>query len=1181
MQIKNTFKKDLFRPINGVIKVGDDSIESVWQELDEYVVTGELGKHFLKFFGNYLEALDNARSSDAPNRIGVWVSGFFGSGKSHFIKIISHLLQNNPVTNSQTGETCRPIDFFENKIADKLFLSDIKRAVNSPTDVLLFNIDSKAGNNDGRDAILRVFMRVLNELQGFSPEHPHLADIELQLEREGKYNVFQAAFENALGKSWKAERHAYRFRRKETVAALTEATGMTTDAAEKLLDETRTDYNLTVESFARRVKDYLDRKGKDQRIIFVADEVGQFIGTDTHLMLNLQTIVENLGTICEGRAWVVVTSQEDMDSVLGNVVGAKSNDFSKIQGRFPTRLSLSSSNTDEVIQARLLEKTEAAEIELDKVFAEKGDVLRNQLSFTGGATLKNFKSAEDFTRNYPFAPYHYQLVQAVFESIRKAGATGLHLARGERSMLDAFQMGAKSIAENEIGKLVPFYAFYPSVESFLDTSVAKTINQAAENEDLEPFDNQILRLLFLIRYVDIIKPKVENLVSLCITEVDDDRIALKQMIEASLTRLEKQTLISRNGDLFYFLTNEERDIGREIKSVDISFDETTRQLAKILFDDLLFDAPKFRYPVNKKDFSFNRIYDGKSFQGSLEHNLNLEIITPLNDDYESFTAQKGILSSDNRVLLKLADNKTLGSELRAFLQTQRYIQQKSDAAAPENTQRILRDKSNENQQRSQRITEILRQLLAEADVYAAGQLLSAEKRVSISDAQHYLVKNLFTKLDYLNAPADNPLTEIQAVLLADDVGQQTLNLDGGQPNANALEEIRNYVNLRTSNNLRITLEEITQHYERQPYGWRDQDTALLVAKLFAAGEITAKIEGASVEPHSAIESFTKPGRWKLVQILKRKLTGATDLAAARKLAHEVFNHLSPETKEDTLAEFVRGLINQRRENLRRWRDIAETGEYPGFNQIKNLLELTNHQANIADTFEFFRAFLEKREDWLDAGEDYAKFSDFYTNQIEIWRRLRGKLNGSYKDNRAQLNNHDEAGRALVRLEQILNAAEPYAMIREIESLIGAVDAVNLQILTERRTNAAQSIEARIAQIKSELDAIKADGDTRNRILTPFQHSKNVIAAEESVQRIAYQEGEHAEDLFQTALEAIEAKRPKTDDKTVSPRPTRTLKPAQFNTKTYLESAADVDEYLDKLRSEMEKLLAENARIRIQ
>src|SRR5690606_2310299 len=121
-------------------------------------------------------------------------------------------------------------------------------------------------------------------------------------------------------------------------------------------------FSLTVENFCKWVKEYLDRQGPDHRIIFMVDEVGQFVGADTHLMLNLQTITENLGRTCNGRAWLVVTSQADVDAVLGDLRSTKSHDFSKIQGRFPIRLSLSSANVDEVIQERLLAKKDDGSI---------------------------------------------------------------------------------------------------------------------------------------------------------------------------------------------------------------------------------------------------------------------------------------------------------------------------------------------------------------------------------------------------------------------------------------------------------------------------------------------------------------------------------------------------------------------------------------------------------------------------------------------------------------------------------------------------------------------------------------------------------------------------------------------------------------------------------------------------
>src|SRR5690606_4995458 len=182
------------------------------------------------------------------------------------------------------------------------------------------------------------------------------------------------------------------------------------------------------------------------------------------------------------------------DKAIGHLDKIQGQDFSKIQGRFATRIQLSSTNTSEVIQKRLLEKTPEARAELEKVFAQKGDILRNQLTFddTTTATLKRYEDAESFVINYPFVPYHYELVQKVFEAIRTKGATGKHLAMGERSLLDAFQHAAKQIKDKNLDVLVPFYSFYSPIESFLEPAVKRTIEQAVNNSALTEFDGKVL-----------------------------------------------------------------------------------------------------------------------------------------------------------------------------------------------------------------------------------------------------------------------------------------------------------------------------------------------------------------------------------------------------------------------------------------------------------------------------------------------------------------------------------------------------------------------------------------------------------------------------------------------------------------------------------------------------------------
>ena len=179
MKIQEMFYKKIDRDIKGVIKVGQADEENVFQELDEYVVTSELSKYMSRFFDAYQRSV-----LGRTDKMGVWISGFFGSGKSHFLKILSYLLANK-----QVG-TKRAIDFFaeDKKIVDQMVLADMKLAADTSTDVVLFNIDSKSDSNSkqNKDAIVNVFLKVFNEMQGFCGAMPFLADLEKRLTEEGK-----------------------------------------------------------------------------------------------------------------------------------------------------------------------------------------------------------------------------------------------------------------------------------------------------------------------------------------------------------------------------------------------------------------------------------------------------------------------------------------------------------------------------------------------------------------------------------------------------------------------------------------------------------------------------------------------------------------------------------------------------------------------------------------------------------------------------------------------------------------------------------------------------------------------------------------------------------------------------------------------------------------------------------
>jgi hypothetical protein len=1185
MLIKDLFVKPIDRPINGVIKADQRDAESIWQELDEYVVTKQLTEYFRKFFDAYLAAADNPNDPVLAARMGVWVSGFFGSGKSHFIKILSYLLENLEAHNALTGESRRAAAFFdERKLKDAMLLADVQRATRGSADVMLFNIDAKADSKSDRDVILQVFLRVFNEKLGYSGDAPHIAEMERHLVSKGAFELFQQAFEQRSGSTWFKERDSFDFLRDEIVAALSEALKMSPESAGSWFDNARDTYKINIESFAKLLREHLDTQPAGHRVIFLVDEVGQFIGANTQLMLTLQTITEQLGTLCQGRAWVIVTSQEDIDAALGDANKAKSQDFSKIQGRFHTRLSLASSNTDEVIGERLLAKTEDAHRALRTVFERQSDIINNQLSFVGtSVNLRGYRDAAEFVAIYPFAPYQFTLLQKVFESIRRVGATGQHLSRGERSLLDAFQSATRRNADKGLDALVPLFDFYPSIESFLDTSVKRAIDQAADNTALQlPQDLQLLKALFLIRYVaEVLKPTLDNLATLCLEQIDADKLALKRGLQASLERLEAQKLVSRNGDQWFFLTNEERDVAREIGHIGVAVAEKNRLLADIVFEEILKGQTKVRHKDTKGDYECNRLLDGAPYKQA-HHPLTLELLSPLGDDYEAFSESRCILRSaegSGRALIRLDEGDRLDVELTLYMQIEKFVDSPKASTATPSLKKIMSERKDENRERRNRLVGQISALMTGGDFYAKGQKISskaASPSALLDELVNYLITNTFLKLALLKVRQADPQAEIRAVLSADDLAQRTLALGGEEGNPLALADVRDYLNL-TARDKRVLLSDVVERYSAMPYGWKpDGEIVLIVARLFMVGDIKLTLEGTDLDPKSAVDALTKPARFRQVSLLKRKQADASSLKRARDLYKELFSGLAREDEDGLVADWREKLTGWSQQ-LRSYAPLAAQKHHPGTSTLDTLQARIQQQQALRDAFEYVEALNRTQDDWLYAGEDMGDLSAFYDQQLPTWRKLLEALH-LFEANREALIKDARAGAALKELDALRANPAPYTQIHRIEPLMASVQAVNDTLAAEKRATALQSIDTKIADVQQALDQTSAGPELSQRVLQPLQTLKTQVAGLSSIPQILYLQDHQGGERLDKAMAAISAAALSIQ---AAPKPSQTVHAAQLSPKTYLEDVAEVENYLDALRTKLLSVIQAGQRVRVQ
>ena len=1200
MKIRDLFKKKIDRPINGVIKADQRDAESIWQELDEYVVTKQLTEYFRRFFDAWLAAADNPDDPTISARMGVWVSGFFGSGKSHFIKILSYLLENIEAISPTTGDAKKAVSFFdEHKIKDPMLLADIQRAVQGSADVILFNIDAKADAKTDRDAILQVFLRVFNEKLGYTGDSPHVAEMERYLTSKGAYQAFKSAFLASNGHAWETERDAVDFLRDDVVKALSVALGMSEESAAAWFDNARENYRINIEGFAKLIQDYLQTKSKGHRIIFLVDEVGQFIGDNTHLMLSLQTITEQLGTLTQGKAWVIVTSQEDIDAALGEANKAKSQDFSKIQGRFHTRLSLASSNTDEVIGERLLAKTEDAHIALRDLFAQKGDIINNQLAFVGNSvSLHGYRDPAEFVAYYPYSPYQFQLLQKIFESIRRVGATGKHLSRGERSLLDAFQTATIRNADKPDTALIPLYDFYPSIESFIDTVAKRSIDEAPNNPSLVEFDVLLLKALFLIRYIpDIVKPNIDNLATLCVNEIDADKLALKRTIQESLARLERERLVSRNGDLWFFLTNEERDVAREIGHVEIAASEKTRCLSDLVFDDIFGGSNKVRHRETKADYEFNRLLDGVAWKNATQP-LTLEVLTPLNDDYEALNDARCIMrcaDGSSRALIKMEEGSRLYEELTLYLQIEKYILSPKASSATPSLKRILADRKEENRERYTRMREQLSQLLLEGNFYALGQKVTvkaANPGSLLDELVNYLITNTYNKLGYLKHRCADPLAEIKAVLAADDLAQKSLVLGGEEGNPQALAEIRQYLALKATTE-RVLLSDMVDRFSGIPWGWKPEtEVVLLLARLFMAGEIKLSFEGRDLDPKAAFEPLSKSVRYKQVAILKRKTTDAAILKKANDLYRELFNGL-PRTDEDGLVADTRQELTVWQNDLKNYQHTASTKFYPGKPIIDQALSEIAQQLAVRDPYEFINTFVQNRDAWQDLADDIANIVGFYGQQLPIWQRMLESLE-RFNANRDQLAKDHKAANTLKALESIRDNPAPYGQISQIDALVAVLETINEALAQAHREQAILTIDGKIREINQKLHDVQAEPALRNQALLALQDLKAKTATLVSIPLIEFQRVQAGE-LMDAAIALIEAEQHKAPlgvaqpghvgtsltTGSLAPRPTAVIRASELSPKSYLESETEVESYITTLKETLLKAVRSGQRARIQ
>ena len=1156
MELNGIFLNPVSRPIEGVIKADDES--SLHLELSEYVLTNEVAKRLDHFLDAY---------TDYQGANGVWTSGFFGSGKSHLLKMLALLLENRVIDGSSA------LDLFLPKIHadDALLRAKLQQAVAIPAKSILFNIDQKADiiAKSQVDALLSVFVKVFNEMCGYYGKQGYIAQFERDLDSRGQFQPFKDAFQAIAHKPWERGREQALLEAGNIAKAYTRITGEDPAHAQGILDKYRAHYSVSIEDFANQIKAWLDKQPSNFRLNFFVDEVGQYIADNLKLMTNLQTVAESLATKCQGRAWIIVTAQEDMNSVLGDLSRQQSNDFTKIQARFASRLKLTSADVAEVIQKRLLAKNAIGAELLQTTYARQVNNFKTLFDFTDGSQhYSNFRDEAHFTDCYPFVPYQFPLFQSAIRGLSlHNGFEGKANSVGERSMLGVFREVAMAIDREPVGQLATFDSLFEGIRGVLKSGIQSAINNA-ERHLGDPYAVRLLKALFLVKYVKEFKATPRNLGVLMLERFGEDVPVQRQRLAAALNLLEQQTYIQRHGDLYEYLTDEEKDIEEEIKNTEVESADVLKELEALLFDGVIKQR-KIRYG-NGQDYAYTRKLDDKAL--SREQELAIHLITPLGDNHEDLVVQRMQSMGRDELRVILPADARFMQDLTLHKRTEKYIRQNSNTQQ-EAVKRILDAKGFQNTERLAELQERAKVLLGHARLIVnAGDLEvgGEDGQARILKGFHHLIETTYPNLrmlrdvPYNEADIGKYLRQGQDGLLGNDVTRLT----------EAELELLAFIQGNARGGVRTTVKSLLERFERKNYGWYYAAILCNLALLRARGKIEIR-QDSNLLAGDPLERALRNTAAHASLILEPQIEFTpAQVRALKDFFADFFNRPATSNEARALARETRDAIKDLELELVALR--GKQAQYPFLAALDGVLATLKELG--ARNTAWFLTDLARAEDALLATKEgiIDPLRRFMTSPQQVIFDQARHLVAEEEDNFPYV----EAN-AVAAIKALLTDATPWRGNR-LQQAKPQVEALR-QAIANRLAREKASALSRLAELEERLkgaeDFPALGAEQAAELTAPFAQARQALQCHKRIALIRDQLRAFEDQRYPALLMALERLAhpiPPPDYPSPQPRPEEgrvaepKLIPARDIKVAYprpwLATQAELDNYLDKLRA---------------
>lgn len=855
--IKTLFANDIHRRIEEVIKVDQTDEEIIRDEINEYVVTDAIRSHFTQILEAYRETPNKPHEG-----IAIWVSGFFGSGKSSFAKMLGLSVANRTVAGESAAER------FAHRAGDKK-LQVLLKTINEqiPTHVVIFDVSTDRGIRSGNQTLTEIMYGLFLQSLGYAKDLD-LSELEIGLEEKGQLARFEEEYKRLFKKDWATEKGKVAFALSEASRVLHSLDPDTYPMADSWVKAVKNKADITPGKLAERVGELMKRRKPGYSLMFVVDEVGQFVARDVQKMLDLQAIVQQLGVKGRGKHWVVVTSQEKLGELVSGL-DDKRIELARLMDRFPLQVHLEPSDITEVTSRRVLSKNAAAQTALGKLFDEHRGRLTEHTRLTADIKLPEL-SREAFIDLYPLLPYQIDLIIQIVSGLRTQGGASKHVGGANRTIIKLAQQllinPAVNLADRPVGDLVRLDQVYDLVEGNIGSEVRAKI--AAIPKLVEhPLAQPVAKVICLLQYVKSVHRSAENIAAALHGQVGGD--SQLASVKEALRALEAAHQVRQGDDGYRIPTPAEDDWERLRNGIDPKPGDSHRLYQEVLS---AFWQPQPSHTLfETKTFKAGLAIHGREItSGDMMFQVHL---AEDGKDFDALAAELRTRSQQERkhVFWAIPLTDAIDRETVELFRSKEMLARKERETKGEDTPALIAEERVRLRRHSDELRRLLKAAALSGRIYFRGNDRSPSDRAvdvgkTAAEVLGRVLPEVFDRFKEAAAKATDVKKGTDALftaenlqglpsvfsslgLLRDEKGKTVFRTESG-PLKEVLDRIEERANYGDTASGRYLADE----FAKEPFGWDFEVVRLLVLSLLRAGKIEATSKGQTLDTVTGVEA---------------------------------------------------------------------------------------------------------------------------------------------------------------------------------------------------------------------------------------------------------------------------------------------------------------------------------------